>query len=429
MWNSLLRNLIAVVAVGTLAMVRQPDMVFRELVSETKTFTRNYVAGEENYTLVFTPTLERYYGSDYEAFLYELELESEAGESLQRFSFDAEYDFGYWFEDLNFDGYQDLVVNHFCWGKNHINYYYVWLWNQEEKKFCEEKIDLNNNYEIVPEKEVFILKYAEMRYQSYEACRIEAGEVVELRDYGLDFYSGLICIEDCVNDEILYEGPLKEDEKGNLLNVEFYEEIFWEGIEPIGKNSLSEVDPIDECYFEKDDTRAGRYPEALLNDLALALQNDSMAEFLDMYEAECQVLSEEEIDVYTKEHAIFQTFENQAEGTYKWIKAKLLYEGDIVVCGGLQGVNYYFEKAGFYEYAKGIPIYGKEVFFIDWEGEHFVVTTYDVPKIEVYYFDWATVGNVAVLEKKETGQIEERFYGYVYDMGTPWSEGAGAWPE
>lgn len=429
MWNSLLKNLAVAVAVGTLAAIQQPDAAFRELVSEAKTFTREYVAGEENYTIVVTPTVERYYGSDYEAFLYELTLENEDGESLQQFSFDAEYDFGYWFDDLNFDGYQDLVVNYFCWGKNHLNYFYVWTWSPDEKKFCEEKIELYNNYEIVPEKEVFVLKYADMTYQGYEACRIEDGDVVELRDYALDFYNGTISIEDCVSGEIMYEGSLEEDEEGKLMNLEFYEEIYWEGIETVGEISLSGIDPIDECYFEKDDTRAKRYPETLLDELAAALKNDSMAGFLDVYGVEYQVLSGEEVASYIKNHVIFQAFENQTEEAYKWVKAELLSEGDIVVCGGLQGTNYYFEKAGFYEYAAGIPIYGKEVFFIDWEGERFVVTTYDVPKVKVYHFDGATVGNVAVLEKKETGQIEERFYGYVYDRGLAWSEGGIAWPE
>ncbi len=424
MWNSLLRNLAVAVAVGTLAVMQQADTDFWNLVPETKTFTVDYLAGEETYTLAFDNTLEKYYGDDYPAFVFELSLQKE-NEVLQQFTFDAEYDFKYQFDDLNFDGYQDLVVNYFDWGQSHINYYYVWTWNPEEGKFHEERIELDNNYEIIEGGEVFITLYGDLLGQDYNACRIEDGEIIRLRRFYLDRYDGTLFIEDCVNDEILYEGPLEEDEEGNLLNVEFYEEIFWEGIEPIGKISLSDVDPIDECYFEKDDTRADRYPETLLNELAVALQNDSMTEFLDIYEAECQVLSEEEIAVCAKKYVVLRAFENQAEGTYKWVKAELLSENDIVVCDGLQGANYYFEKGCF----AGIPIYGKEVFFIDWEGKHFVVTTYDVPKIAVYYFDGATVGNVAVLEKKEIGQIEERFYGYVYDMGTPWSEGAGAWPE
>lgn len=201
----------------------------REWIPEEREFTGGFLLDGRNYTVTAYNTLHVWREGDFSGYLYDLSVLDETGDCIQQFSFGAECKEAlFWFDDLNFDGYPDLVIHYFPWGKNRINYYRLYLWKEEEGCFSLEPISLCNEYEVVEDKKLFVTGYADMFEQSFAACRIsENGEIVELRFLYKDNRSESMRIEDSTTGEILFEGPISPEEADKPVeDTCYYTEIF-----------------------------------------------------------------------------------------------------------------------------------------------------------------------------------------------------------
>lgn len=211
---------------------KQNEFFEQNDVPEQTEFVEEFVSGGKTYTICAKNTLQEYDGGDVDGFIYNLTLTNDEGTVLQQFSFGALDEYvDFYFDDLNFDGYPDLEINYFHWGKSNINPYYLYLWEPAQEKYCEEAIDIPTNYEVDKDKKVFLTWSGDLVELGYHANRINTeGKVVELRSFHLTMNTQFVRIIDCVSGEILFEGTFEFGEDGELLNREYYESVFWSGL-------------------------------------------------------------------------------------------------------------------------------------------------------------------------------------------------------
>ena len=200
-----------------------------------------FAAGSAQYTVTIQNTFEEYCAGDMSGYVYRICLLDMDGRVLQELFYGGGYpelgcDIEYGdvrLDDVNFDGYSDLTVVYFPWGKSNFNSQYVYLWDVNHGIFMEEPIELHGSYEIYEEKIAFVIAHPSMWEYNCSAYRIVDGELVELRSYYQNFESNQIKIYDCVEDKILLEEiaePDAEDAGEVLFDKDYYADIFWEGL-------------------------------------------------------------------------------------------------------------------------------------------------------------------------------------------------------
>lgn len=200
-----------------------------------------FAADSAQYTVTIQNTFEEYCAGDMSGYVYRICLLDMEGGVLQELFYGGGYpelgcDIEYGdvrFGDVNFDGYDDLTVVYFPWGKSNFNSQYVYLWDVNQGIFMEEPIELHGNYEIYEEKKAFVIAHPSMREYNCSAYRIVDGELLELRSYYQDFESSQIKIYDCMEDKILLEEMAEPDaeEAGEVLfDKDYYADIFWGGL-------------------------------------------------------------------------------------------------------------------------------------------------------------------------------------------------------
>lgn len=224
------------VAAGTAA-----EAVHSKPEWEEPEISLEFAAGSAQYTITIRNTFEEYCAGDMSGYVYRICLLGMDGGVLQELFYGGGYpELGCDIEygdvrigDVNFDGYSDLTVVYFPWGKSNFNSQYVYLWDANQGIFMEEPIELHGNYEIYEERKAFVIAHPSMWEYNCSAYRIVDGELSELRSYSQNFESNQIKIYDCMEDKILLEEiarPDAEDAGEVLFDKDYYADIFWEGL-------------------------------------------------------------------------------------------------------------------------------------------------------------------------------------------------------
>lgn len=227
---------LAVTEAGTVA-----EAVHSKTEQEEPEIIMEYTAGSAQYTITIQNTFEEYCAGDMSGYVYRICLLDLDGGVMQELFYGGGYpelgcDIEYGdvrLDDINFDGYSDLTVVYFPWGKSNFNSQYVYLWDVNQGIFMEEPIELHGSYEIYEEKKAFVIAHPSMWEYNCSAYRIVDGELLELRSYYQNFESSQIKIYDCVEDKVLLEGiaePDAEDAGEVLFDKDYYADIFWEGL-------------------------------------------------------------------------------------------------------------------------------------------------------------------------------------------------------
>lgn len=226
----------AVTEAGTVA-----EAIHSKTEQKEPEISLEFAAGSAQYTVTIQNTFEEYCAGDMSGYVYRICLLDMDGGVLQELFYGGGYpELGCDIEygdvrlgDVNFDGYSDLTVVYFPWGKSNFNSQYVYLWDVNQGIFVEEPIELHGNYEIYEEKKAFVIAHPSMREYNCSAYRIVDGELLELRSYYQDFESSQIKIYDCMEDKILLEEIAEPDaeEAGEVLfDKDYYADIFWGGL-------------------------------------------------------------------------------------------------------------------------------------------------------------------------------------------------------
>ena len=169
-------------------------------------------------------------------------------------------------------------------------------------------------------------------------------------------------------------------------------------------------------YGEVDES----FPQELITELAEAFRKDEVQEFVSRYEADYKILTRKEICAYVDLDPVMHKFyETKETGTKEcvWYQLRVAADNtaadDLVVCD--EKCSYIFTRAGS-EMGKGLPISGNQLFFVNWEGNNFIVSIrsdHEAEGIFVYYCDGYTYGREAVIEKTEDGDVEIGYYMYL----------------
>ena len=210
-----------------------------KIEQEEPKIVMEFAAGSAQYTITIQNTFEEYCAGDMSGYVYRICLLDMDERVLQELFYGGGYpELGCDIEygdvrlgDVNFDGYSDLIVVYFPWGKSNFNSQYVYLWDVNQGIFMEEPIELHGNYEIYEEKKAFVIAHPSMWEYNCSAYRIVDGELVELRSYSQNFESNQIKIYDCMEDKILLEEiaePEAEEAEEVLFDKDYYAYIFWE---------------------------------------------------------------------------------------------------------------------------------------------------------------------------------------------------------
>lgn len=169
-------------------------------------------------------------------------------------------------------------------------------------------------------------------------------------------------------------------------------------------------------YGEVDES----FPQELITELAEAFRKDEVQEFVSRYEADYKILTQKEICAYVDLDPVMHKFHETREAGAEecvWYRLRVAADNtaadDLVVCDEMCG--YIFIRMG-REMAKGLPISGNQLFFVNWEGNNFIVSIrsgHETEGIFVYYCDGYTYGREAVIEKTEDGDVEIGYYMYL----------------
>ncbi|MBD5479115.1 MAG: hypothetical protein HDR14_07460 [Lachnospiraceae bacterium] len=229
---------LAVTEAGTVV-----EAIHSKTEQEEPEIIMEYTAGGVQYTVTIQNTFEEYCAGDMSGYVYRICLLNLDGGVLQELFYGGGYselgcDIEYGdvrLDDVNFDGYSDLTVVYFPWGKSNFNSQYVYLWDANQGIFMEEPIELHGSYEIYEEKKAFVIAHPSMWEYNCSAYRIVDGELLELRSYSQNFESNQVKIYDCVEDKILLEEIAEPDAKEAaaeeiLFDKDYYADIFWEGL-------------------------------------------------------------------------------------------------------------------------------------------------------------------------------------------------------
>ena len=200
-----------------------------------------FFSGEEGWMLVLQNSSE---GDAHGVDLEERKfcLYDEKGQLLQEFPCGiAAAEFVFRFDSLSpYYGYGDDLIVFPAGAQEKGEEGLCYLWDYKEKRFTEEPVSIPWYQEDSVKNQAFMTDKAEENGETNVICRINGGsrEVVELRKWTLhrDEETGeeILHIWDCLEQQDIYFGKVERYETGALINEEYYQYLFWDGLKIFG---------------------------------------------------------------------------------------------------------------------------------------------------------------------------------------------------
>ena len=134
----------------------------------------------------------------------------------------------WWLDDLNFDGFPDLLLGSVQGGTFKGEYAdgcHLYLWDAEQGEFHTECMDIPSEYVRYEENEIVVAESGHGRYiRKRMYGRDEDGKLSLLRQWDVDYWDESQVILDMEENGVLY------NESMDYVSEEEGEEIFWSGI-------------------------------------------------------------------------------------------------------------------------------------------------------------------------------------------------------
>lgn len=194
---------------------------------------------------------------------YRFRLYDGEGNLKQDFPCDMEADrFVFRFDALYDDGI-DLVVFPADAETDHTNGL-LFAWDYRNNRFIEEPImlpwyeEINNNSEQINHHNAFLVtdKQDSIEIETIYCINRETRQLVELRNWTLTHdeggdNKGELYIWDCLAKTVLYDGEVQWNSTGELINDEYYQDMFWADLQhPRYCSSDTEIYTAKEAYDE-----------------------------------------------------------------------------------------------------------------------------------------------------------------------------------
>ncbi len=134
----------------------------------------------------------------------------------------------WWLDDMNFDGFTDLLLGSVKGGRfqgEYMNNCHVYLWDAEQGEFHTDCIDMPSEYVRYEESETVVAESGHGRYRRKWMYGMgEEGRLSVLRQWDINYWDESQVILDMEKSGVLYEGSM------DYVSEEEGEEIFWSGI-------------------------------------------------------------------------------------------------------------------------------------------------------------------------------------------------------
>ena len=190
--------------------------------------------------------------------------------------------------------------------------------------------------------------------------------------------------------------------------------------------------PIESGYFYLDIMAEESFSSEFIDELKNEFKRNNVKSFFDTYSENVKKMTNTEILSYVNADPILFRFHEEIGESYDWFLVDVVPDKnstkDIVV--NSEEEKYVFRLWSNGEAEKGIPIYGQQMYFINWEDNRFIISLdkiNTIEKIRAYLFT-DPYENIMVFEKTEDGNIETRFYRFTIS-DTAWPEDAYSIPE